>query len=1179
MFTGDLSNLAPMVEEGLQETYGHHRFTWFSNTIDDIVSFFKKELSNSALKPLLLTSTRTGALEALVTNVVSDSDLVWVHDESDFVDITDRFCKGAVIVSTTTLASSKELKSPRAVFFTGVKKDGTKVDIARLTRSLHKRYPRALLICDLTDSFGVDTSSVKDVPLDAVLIVPERGLMGIPGTTVVAITKRYLSRAELLHAKNTERPYLFDLVRTNTAWEKKRTTPYSPNISASVALQHGLRMIECNGGMVKHIERQKQWALTIRKVLRSKGLAVIANTQTTNGFTVCRAKSPQAARAFVNTLKKAHILVTQLEPRPQNFIIGHFGFLTKESIEYFAKALGQHVPLGMISRCDFKQTRLKRDRQEDIFSITYEEFREKAFTNLYNHGVPSDALLANITKSSETVFTYHSNEALEVALSRTIGFIGAGNIVKASVERCKKIGINNIVVYSPTLAHLKKHNPKDSRLRYWERRKVMVAANANEVYLQAHTVVLLPLLYTEQAQKLLRKKRVYMNIGTINSTKLNMIRKKGKMDVLINASARSGLINYTDLSKEIKKGWFIYYSDELPKNNNPILEAKNVFFTAHVGGSCALPQKAVSENTHKILKAAIRELVRAKPMSAKVNSYTINVINEYLKPDTILWKGTRVCWKRADKKEIRILLTDPFNTKPLRFDDLNDGNTMLIVRDISKHPQSEAHIIDEIRTFRPHIVMVRSRTKLTEKVFKRVKDIREFSTIIRPGVGVDNIYDGLLEASNQGIRIINEPTGNSFAVAEMTLHFILASPPRILLTPGPTNYYKPLFRILDYAYPHPNTNAYWQRYEELKSLISSFVGNPAETLILSGPSTGFMEAAISNLTVKEDTGLVVVHGKFGNRFAEICEKRQRSTIELRVKDSEWGRGFTPKDIEQKIQSYEKKNPEKKLTFMCFQQNETSTGVAYDQRTIKKIVATARRHNPNIMMIMDGVSGIGAYDLPVEKLGIDAAVIGSQKSIGISSGIAFVALSKRAIRTMLRLANVGTSFKAFLSNRKREEILSAFEREHKIYYASLLRLLFMDEKRRRTDIPEIFHVLSGLKSMRYIMNAGGSGAYELKHRTMALRTRAQVTRLRLPIMTKRPFQSFAVTPVLLPKGIEAAAFRKKLKLEYGFSIAGSQIDYWKKRMIRIGHLGYVYEHDISRFLRDFERCLKEMRKKR
>ena len=86
-------------------------------------------------------------------------------------------------------------------------------------------------------------------------------------------------------------------------------------------------------------------------------------------------------------------------------------------------------------------------------------------------------------------------------------------------------------------------------------------------------------------------------------------------------------------------------------------------------------------------------------------------------------------------------------------------------------------------------------------------DVTELAAVVRPGVGIDNLYGGVRELTRLGVRIINEPFGNSSAVAEMTLHFILSASEETLLAPGPTRFRPEVFAVTD-RYEHPASPAF-----------------------------------------------------------------------------------------------------------------------------------------------------------------------------------------------------------------------------------------------------------------------------------------------------------------------------------------------------------------------------------
>src|SRR5207247_6878425 len=48
-----------------------------------------------------------------------------------------------------------------------------------------------------------------------------------------------------------------------------------------------------------------------------------------------------------------------------------------------------------------------------------------------------------------------------------------------------------------------------------------------------------------------------------------------------------------------------------------------------------------------------------------------------------------------------------------------------------------------------------------------------------------------------------------------------------------------------------------------------------------------------------------------------------------------------------------------------------------------------------LLVVDGITAVGVIDLPMDRLGIDVLVTGSQKALMLPPGLAFVALSERA----------------------------------------------------------------------------------------------------------------------------------------------------------------------------------------
>ena len=48
-----------------------------------------------------------------------------------------------------------------------------------------------------------------------------------------------------------------------------------------------------------------------------------------------------------------------------------------------------------------------------------------------------------------------------------------------------------------------------------------------------------------------------------------------------------------------------------------------------------------------------------------------------------------------------------------------------------------------------------------------------------------------------------------------------------------------------------------------------------------------------------------------------------------------------------------------------------------------------------LLVVDGITAVGVFDLPMDRWGIDVLITGSQKALMLPPGLAFIALSERA----------------------------------------------------------------------------------------------------------------------------------------------------------------------------------------
>jgi len=318
---------------------------------------------------------------------------------------------------------------------------------------------------------------------------------------------------------------------------------------------------------------------------------------------------------------------------------------------------------------------------------------------------------------------------------------------------------------------------------------------------------------------------------------------------------------------------------------------------------------------------------------------------------------------------------------------------------------------------------------------------------------------------------------------------------------------------------HHRSPAFIPVMDEARRNLRKVFQTEHDVLILASSGTGAMEAAVAGLTCPGDRAVVVRGGKFGERWAEICATYGVDAICV---DVEWGRAVEPAAVRAALQA----NPDAKFVFV--QASETSTGVLHPIRELAALVA----ESPERMLVVDGISGVGVHELPMDAWGIDVMVSGSQKSWLLPPGLAFVGLSPRAQQWLER----GTQPRYYLD--LRQELKS--QRENSTAWTPAVSLI------------------AGLcEALRMILDEGLE-AVLARHALLAKMTRHAVQAMGLELFAPDS-PSFACTSVRVPEGVNGKKLVKHLQERYGMTVADGQSQASGK-IFRIGHMGDVDAFD-------------------
>lgn len=294
--------------------------------------------------------------------------------------------------------------------------------------------------------------------------------------------------------------------------------------------------------------------------------------------------------------------------------------------------------------------------------------------------------------------------------------------------------------------------------------------------------------------------------------------------------------------------------------------------------------------------------------------------------------------------------------------------------------------------------------------------------------------------------------------------------------------------------------------------------------------TGAMEAAVANLVSPGDKVIVVVAGKFGERWKELCQAYGADIVEIAL---EWGDAVTPEQIEDALS----KNPDAKVVFTTY--SETSTGTVIDLEGIARVTK-----EKDVVLVTDAVSALGAEPLKMDEWGVDVVVTGSQKGLMLPPGLALISLNDKA----WELVEKSRSPRYYFD-------LRAYKKSYPDNpYTPAVNMVYMLRK-----------------ALQMIKEEGIENVWE-RHRILGDATRAAVKALGLELLSKRPGN--VVTAVKVPEGIDGKQIPKIMRDKYGVSIAGGQ-GKLKGKIFRIAHLGYMSPFDTITAISALEFTLKEL----
>lgn len=359
---------------------------------------------------------------------------------------------------------------------------------------------------------------------------------------------------------------------------------------------------------------------------------------------------------------------------------------------------------------------------------------------------------------------------------------------------------------------------------------------------------------------------------------------------------------------------------------------------------------------------------------------------------------------------------------------------------------------------------------------------------------------------------------------------------QMLMIPGPTPVPE---RVLQALAKHPIGH----RSGEFSSIMGEVTAGlkwlhqtENDVLVITASGTGAMEAGIINFLSAGDRVLAGCNGKFGDRWAQICDAYG---VQVERIEAEWGKPLDVDAFRQRLEA----DTEKTIKAVILTHSETSTAVLNDLEAINHAV----KAHGEALIIVDAVTSLGATHLPIDEWGLDVVGSGSQKGYMIPPGLGFVSVSTKAWEV----------YKTATLPR---------------FYLDLGKYQKTAAKNSNPFTPPV-NLVFALRAALQMMQAEGLENIFARHDRHRRATRAAIRAMNLPLLAADDVASPAVTAVA-PVGVEAESIRSILKKRFDIALAGGQ-DHLKGKIFRIGHLGFISDRDVLMVIAAIEAALQEL----
>lgn len=311
---------------------------------------------------------------------------------------------------------------------------------------------------------------------------------------------------------------------------------------------------------------------------------------------------------------------------------------------------------------------------------------------------------------------------------------------------------------------------------------------------------------------------------------------------------------------------------------------------------------------------------------------------------------------------------------------------------------------------------------------------------------------------------------------------------------------------------------YHSTVERLQNLFNT--KNPL--FLMPGTGAGVQEAGVRNFA--SGRILACINGTFSSRWSEIAEANGKRVDRLEVSHNEI---IHPDLLAEALEG-------RFYDAVTIVHNETASGIV---NPVRELAAVVRDISPHALVLLDAVSSLGGMEIKMDEWGIDYLMTVSYNCLALPPGLAFAAVSERALDQAETVSDRG-------------------------WFADFLRW----EKHRKQDSTPVMPSVTQIYALDVQLNrilAEGIEQRFVRHAQIAARVQAWAQENEMPPFAPVNARSSTVTALQNTRVYDFEALNQFL-IDRGIRV-GRGYGALREKTFRIAHMGEIVMKDVETLL--------------